>query len=134
MFQRREQKLKDEVHNNVGLPRQFKVKESVYEVDVITDTEELWTDQYDSKASSDVFLAHLQKEMLLDYTETFIKCMGNTRNYQNILWKPCIPPFPLHALVLLSGNYLQERMEKLPGQVSSDGVIPSISSHLHLRV
>ena len=75
----------------------------MHEVDIPIYTGEQGTDKYGSEDSSYVFRAKLQKEILLDYKEAFIKI---TRNSHNMFGKPCIPCFPFHPLVLRSARYL----------------------------
>ena len=56
MFQRREQKLQEEVTYYVRLPAQFEDEEAMYEENTPTDTEEQGPDQGYSEDSSDVFI------------------------------------------------------------------------------
>ena len=54
-FESREQKLKEKFTYYADLPGQFK-DEAMYEWDILTDNEELETDQFDTEDSSDVFI------------------------------------------------------------------------------
>ena len=96
VFVSREQMLKEEVTYYTGHAGQFEEKEAMYEVKIPTDTEDLGTDQYDNKDSSDEFIGLVVKGNFLDYQETFIKSMENTRNSYSMFGKPCIPHSLLH--------------------------------------
>ena len=77
VFKKREQKLKEEVTYCAG---QFEDEEDIYEVDVSTDTEELGTEQYYSKDSSNVLLAQLQRgdfvRLQTDFYQKDGECKG----------------------------------------------------------
>ena len=60
-------------------------------------------------------LVQLQKVILWDYKETFMKSMDNTRNFHNMFGKSCLVHSLLYLPVLLSASDLQEKMEKLLG-------------------
>ena len=53
--QKRDQNLREEVTYSDGFPGQFKDDEAMYKLVIPTNTEELETDQYDSKDQSDMF-------------------------------------------------------------------------------
>ena len=105
-FESREQRLKEEMVYYAGLPAQFKGEDTMYDINIPTDTEELGTDQYDSEDSLVVFIGSAVEGDFLHYKETFNKSMENIRNSHSMFGKPFIPHSLLHPLVLLSTSYL----------------------------
>ena len=106
----------------------------MYEVDIPTDTEEQGTDQYDREDSSEVFIDPAVAGNFVRIQRYFITNMENTRTSHHLFGKPYIPHSSIHPLALLSASYLQEKIEKLLNQVSSDEWKSSIWIHIKYKV
>ena len=79
-------------------------------------------------------LAQMQKIILLDCKEIFMKCVENTSDFYSMFGKPCIPHSLLYPLLLLSCSYPQEKREMLLSQVSSDEWRPSFLGYLKSKI
>ena len=96
MFERKDQKLKDEVTYYVGLPG--KVKEE----DIPTDSEEQRTDLYNSKDSSDVFVAPAAEDNFVRLQRVFYQKYGEHKKHSQCVWVALQITFPIastHVIV-----------------------------------
>ena len=88
------------------------------EEDVPTGTDWLGTDQYDSENSSDVFIGPAKGDFVR-LQRDFYQCYGEHKELGQYIWETMHTIFPITSLMILSVNFLQEKMEKSLNQVSS---------------
>ena len=113
VFERIEQKLKEEVTYYAGLPGQCEGEEAMYQVNIPTDLEEQGTDQYDSDDLSYVFIGWAAEGDFVRLQIDLYQKYGEHKELSQYVLEAMHTTFPITSLALFSASYLQEMMEKL---------------------